>query len=87
MKKRHENGLNQLLEKVAYEGLAVVPKWQMALWYDQDRFTVGIRRDVRERWIELASELSWIEEKPLHFVEIKTDIVLMHNPAFYEHDE
>ena len=55
MKKRHENELNQLLEKVAYEGLAMVPKWQMSLWYDQDRFTVGIRRDVRERWIELAS--------------------------------
>lgn len=87
MKKRHENELNQLLEKIAYEGLAVIPKWQMALWYDQDRFTVGIRRDVRERWIELASELPWIEEKPLHFVEIKTDIVLMHNPVFYEHDE
>lgn len=87
MKKRHENELNGLLEKIAYEGLAVIPKWQMSLWYDQDRFTVGIRRDVRERWIELASELPWIEEKPLHFVEIKTDIVLMHNPTFYKHDE
>ena len=87
MKKRHDNELNALLEKIAYEGLAVIPKWQMSLLYGQDRFTVGIRRDVRERWLELASELPWLEGKPLHFVEIKTDIVLMHNPTFYEHDE
>ncbi len=87
MKKRHENSLNDLLEQVAFEGYASVEKWRMARWYEQERFTVGIRRDVRERWSDLSSELSWIADRELMFAEVKGQIVLMHNQVFFDNDE
>ena len=87
MKRRHENALEDLLEQVAYEGFASVEKWKLARWYGQERFTVGIRRDVRERWSELSSELTWIATKELRFAEVKGQIILMHDQVFFENDE
>lgn len=87
MKKRHENALNDLLEQVAFEGFASVEKWKLTRWYDQERFTVGIRRDVRERWSELSSELTWIATHELRFAEVKGKIILMHDHVFFENDE
>lgn len=87
MRKRHENSLNDLLEQVAFEGYASVEKWRMTRWYDQERFTVGIRRDVRERWNDLSSELRWIADKELWFAEVKGQIVLMHDQVFFDNDE
>jgi hypothetical protein len=87
MKKRHENALNDLLEQVAYEGYASVEKWRMSRWYDQERFTVGIRRDVRERWGDLSSEIEWIADKELLFAEVKGQIVLMHDQVFFDSNE
>lgn len=87
MKKRHENSLNDVLEQVAFEGYASVEKWRMTRWYDQERFTVGIRRDVRERWSDLSSELGWIADKELWFAEVKGQIVLMHDHVFFDNDE
>jgi hypothetical protein len=87
MKRRHENALDDLLEQVSYEGFASVEKWKLARWYGQERFTVGIRRDVRERWSELSSELPWIATKELRFAEVKGQIILMHDQVFFENDE
>ena len=87
MQKRHENALYDLLERVAFEGYSSVEKWRITRWYGQERFSVGIRRDVRERWADLASELPWINGKTLMFAEVKGDIVLMHDQVFFEDDE
>ena len=87
MRKRHQNALDDLLEQVAYEGFAGVEKWRITRWYDQERFTVGIRRDVRERWHDLSAELKWIADHELLFAEVKGQIVLMHNQVFFESDE
>lgn len=87
MQKRHENALSDLLEQVAYEGYSAVEKWRITRWYGQERFSVGIRRDVRDRWAELASELPCISGKALVFAEVKGQIVLMHNQVFFDQDE
>ncbi len=87
MKRRHENSLNDVLEQVAYEGYASVEKWRMTRWYDQERFTVGIRRDVRERWSDLSSEINSIADKELWFAEVKGQIVLMHDQVFFDNNE
>lgn len=87
MKKRHANALDDLLEQVAFEGFASVEKWRLTRWYGQERFTVGIRRDVRDRWIELSSELHWISTMELRFAEVKGQILLMQNEVFFENDE
>jgi hypothetical protein len=84
MKRRHENALDDLLEQVAYEGFVSVAKWKLTSWYSQERFTIGIRRDIRERWSELSSELAWISEKELRFAEVKGQILLMHDQIFLE---
>jgi hypothetical protein len=87
VKRRHENALEDLLEQVAFEGFASVEKWKLARWYNQERFTIGIRRDVRERWSELSSEIAWIADKELRFAEVKGQILLMHDQVFVEDAE
>jgi hypothetical protein len=87
VQKRHENALYDMLEKVAYEGYASIEKWRITRWYGQERFSVGIRRDVRDRWADLAAELAWIAQKKLVFAEVKGQIVLMHDQAFFNEDE
>lgn len=57
MQKRHENSLYDLLEQVAYEGYSSIEKWRLTRWYGQERFSVGIRRDIRNRWEDLSSEI------------------------------
>lgn len=84
MKKRHENALNDFLERVAYEGFATVDKWQITRWYEQERFSINIRRDVKARWEDLASELPWIENKELLFAEVKGQILMMHDQIFFD---
>ena len=86
MQKRHENALYDLLERVAYEGFASVEKWLITRWYGQERFSVGIRRDVRSRWDDLSSELAWIKNKELVFAEVKGQILLMHDQIFFDAD-
>lgn len=86
MQKRHENTLNDLLEKAAFEGYAAVAKWRITRWYGQERFSVGIRRDVRERWEDLRAELPWIKAD-LVFAEAKGQILLMADHVFFNDDE
>ena len=87
MQKRHENALNDVLERVAYDGFAAVEKWQLTRWFGQERFSVGIRRDLRQRWEDLASELPWIKKKVFVFAEVKGQILMMHDHVFFEKDE
>lgn len=87
MQKRHENALYDLLERVAYEGFAAVDKWLVTRWYGQERFSIGIRRDIRNRWSDLASELTWIKEKELVLAEGKGQILLMHDQVFFKDKE
>ena len=87
MQKRHENALNDLLERVAYEGFAAVDKWQVTRWFGQERFSIGIRRDMRTRWEDLSAEISGIKKKELMFAEVKGQILLMHDQIFFKGDE
>ncbi len=48
---------------------------------------MGIRRDVRTRWDDLANEIVWIKDKDLVFAEVKGQIVMMHDQVFFEADE
>ena len=84
MQKRHENSLYDTLEKVAYEGFASVAKWRLCRWYGQERFTIGIRRDIRTRWEELSSELEWVADKTLVFAEVKGQILLVADHVFFD---
>ncbi len=56
MIKRHENSLNNLLERVMNEGYGTVAKWRQMKWYEKEIFTSAVRRDLRERWGDLISE-------------------------------
>ena len=87
MQKRHENALVDLLEQVAYERYASVSKWRIARWYGQERFSINIRRDLRERWSDMASELPWIADKKLLLAEVKDQIVLLSDQVFFPDEE
>ena len=89
MIKRYENQLTDVLETVANEGFAVVPKWKIMRWYGQSNFTIAIRRDIRERWASIAEELEWTETPPLRVAECRDgrDIILMNKETFWRDDE
>ncbi len=88
MEKRHENSLNNLLERVAFEGHATIPKWKVTRWFGNVNFTVAIRRDLRERWASLVTnDLSWNEAPPLRLAEVGGDIVLMNKTTFFPDTE
>ncbi|MFZ3300445.1 hypothetical protein HZT44_15510 [Ralstonia pickettii] len=84
MEKRHENSLKNLLETVAFEGLASIAKWKVTRWYGQSNFTVAIRRDLRERWESLVEEdLGWDEVPTLRLAEVNGKVVLMKKTDFF----
>jgi len=63
--KRYEDALNNLLETVAHDGVASVPKGCLTLWYTQERFTVGIRDDIRTRFADMSSYIPWLKDRSL----------------------
>lgn len=90
MEERHSNALKDYLERAYYNGYAVEPKWKLLRWYSQERFTVGIRQDIRERWDE-----SFDSNTELLFAELGTmrprvntnSIMIIKDDLFYEDDE
>jgi hypothetical protein len=53
---RHSNELLSRLEEVAEVGCGFIRMDLMLLWYGQERFTVGIWRDVQEKWEEVLDQ-------------------------------
>ncbi|ADC64116.1 hypothetical protein Alvin_3221 (plasmid) [Allochromatium vinosum DSM 180] len=89
MLRRHANDLAESLENVAYRGWCIIPRWKLTRWYTQDRFSVNIRRDLRERWDELSGELTFIADTTLKIGEVGDDILLVKatDEIFWEDDE
>jgi hypothetical protein len=87
MQRRHEYALNDLLERAACVGFAAVDKCQILLWYGQERFSVGIRRDIRSRWEDLAGEIPGMEGQALRFAETRGQILLILDKIFFGEDE
>jgi len=87
MQKRHENSLTDLLEGIAFEGFANIPKWQVTRWYGQTNFTVNIRRDLRERWKSLTEDMEWGLTPTLRIAEVNGNIVLMRETDFFPDNE
>ena len=53
---RHANELLSRLERVADIGCAEVRNGELLWWYDQDRLTIGIWRDIEEKWQEVLEK-------------------------------
>ena len=53
---RHMNELFNRLEDVMHVGFCQVQKNELLFWYDQERLTVSIWRDIEEKWSEVAKE-------------------------------
>ncbi|MGD9615762.1 MAG: hypothetical protein AB7H90_24220 [Alphaproteobacteria bacterium] len=53
---RHTNELLSRLERVLDIGCAEIRNHELLLWYDQQRVTVNIWRDIADRWEELTDE-------------------------------
>lgn len=53
---RHQNELLSRLEQVTDIGYAVIRKPELLLWYDQERVTKNIWRDIYEKWLEVGSD-------------------------------
>jgi len=88
VEKRHENALTDVLETVAFNGFASVPKWRVTRWYGQVNLTVNIRRDLRDRWKALISEeLDWSEVPTLRMAEVHGSLILMNKENFFSDKE
>ena len=57
MLSRHTNELLSRLEQVADIGCAVIRKKELLYWYGQERQTLGIWRDLQEKWDELLETI------------------------------
>jgi len=53
---RHANELLLKLDRVVEVGCAEVRKDELLKWYNHDRLTVGIWRDVLENWSEVLDQ-------------------------------
>jgi hypothetical protein len=62
---RHANELLSLLEQVADVGSAVVRKQRLLQCYGQERQTVGIWRDIQEKWEETLDQFGAGKDVPL----------------------
>ena len=60
---RHANVLLAHLEETADVGCSVVRRNLLLHWYGQRRLTVGIWRDVQERWLEVLEQAARIDNK------------------------
>lgn len=53
---RHSNELLGRLERVADLGCVEIRKPELLLWYGQERVTIGIWRDIQEKWEEVLDQ-------------------------------
>jgi hypothetical protein len=53
---RHANQLLSVLERVVDIGCAEISKTTLLYWYSQERMTVGIWRDLQEKWQEVLEQ-------------------------------
>src|SRR5579862_9921072 len=58
---RYANELLTRLERVVQIGCAEVRKQELLWWYDQERVTVSIWRDIQQKWQDelLGDKLGW----------------------------
>ncbi len=75
--KRWEDSLNNLLEAVAYEGMATISRGILSRWYQQERFTVSIRDDIRTRFKDMEAYIPWVKNLSLIFVEPRDGVILI----------
>ena len=58
MLSRHTNELYRRLERIADIGVVEIRKTELLLWYDQERVTVNIWRDLEDKWNEVDPGVS-----------------------------
>ena len=80
MLRRHSMALDDFIERAAIEDYAIEPKGRILKWYDQERFSIGIRNDIRERWQDL-------EETTLRFAEVGNSILILKEDALWGDNE
>jgi hypothetical protein len=60
---RHSAELLSRLETVAIDGCVIVSWGQLLMWYGQERVTVGIWRDLLDKWQEVIEASVMVEDK------------------------
>jgi len=62
---RHANELLSRFERIADVGCVVIRKPELLYWYNQERQTVGIWRDIQEKWEEILEQIGESHDVPL----------------------
>ena len=62
---RHANELLSRLEDVVNVGCSVVSRNLLLRWYGHERLTVGIWRDIEEKWHEVLEQVSTSPNKKI----------------------
>jgi hypothetical protein len=53
---RHSNELSMRLERVADVGCAEIANHELVRWYDQQKVTRNIWRDIHDKWLDTAEK-------------------------------
>lgn len=67
---RHANELLARLEDVANVGCSVINRNLLVHWYGQERLTVGIWRDIEEKWHEVLDHSALPNKKVALFAAV-----------------
>lgn len=77
MLKRYEDALMQRFDAVAYKGFAFIEWWELNAWYDMDRISKNVWRDLQARFVEVAND----EKADLYVYEATGGLLLVHSDA------
>ena len=80
MLKRHEDGLLQRIDTIAWRGFAFVEWWELNAWYGKDRIGKAIWRDLRRRFDEAAED----ETARLYIYEVQNGVLFVHSDGLKE---
>ncbi len=53
VQKRYQMALETKLDQLWHQGFTVFERWELLAWFDKERLTNVVWRDIQERWLEM----------------------------------
>ena len=56
LQKRYKVALETKLDQLWYQGFCVIERWELAVWFDKERITNVVWREITETWVDTFDE-------------------------------
>jgi len=68
--KRYKIALETKLDQLSHQGYAVFERWELLAWFNKERLTNVVWREIQETWIDIFNLDA--NEKPLQVIKCDT---------------